>query len=103
MLLSRIKQLCTQKGITVSELEKNLSFGNGTICKWNSSSPSIDKVKAVAEYFGITIDSLIINNYSVQAPKQTDLDIMTDYLDLTPTQMGMVKLYISILKTGQTV
>lgn len=101
MFLSKIKQLCVQKGITVSELEKILSFGNGSICKWNSSSPSIDKVRAVAAYFGVTIDSLINDDFEI--PIQEVLNTAKEYLTLSSNQMGMVKLYISILKSGQTV
>lgn len=101
MLLNKIKQLCNQNDITVAELEKILVFGNGTICKWNSSSPSIDKVRAVANHFGVTVDSLI--NDDAEIPLEEALNTANEYLTLNPTQMGMVKLYISILKNGQTV
>lgn len=101
MLYNKIKELCARKDIAVSELEKILLFGNGTINKWNTSSPSIDKVRAVANYFGLSVDCLISEDDEL--PTQEALNTANEYLSLSPTQMGMVKLYISILKNGQTV
>lgn len=51
MIYERIKQLCDVKGISVSSLEKELGFGNGTIYKWRSSSPSVENLQKVASYF----------------------------------------------------
>ncbi len=58
MLYETIKELCAERGINVSQLEKELHFGTGTIGKWSQSSPSIEKVMAVAEYFDISVDQL---------------------------------------------
>ncbi|MFA5528844.1 MAG: helix-turn-helix transcriptional regulator [Peptostreptococcales bacterium] len=61
MLVDKIQILCRKKGITISQLEKELSFGNGTIRRWNINSPSIDRVLEVANYFRIPINSLFDN------------------------------------------
>lgn len=58
-MYSKIKELCTEKGISVNELECTLGFSRGSIYKWNTNVPSINKVKAVADYFNVTVDSLI--------------------------------------------
>lgn len=50
---------CNEHGITVTALERELGFGRGTISKWKNSSPSINKVKAVADYMGCSIDDLV--------------------------------------------
>lgn len=55
-MLEKISQLCSEKEITVTELERKLDFGNSTIMKWKSSSPTVDKLKKVADYFGLTVD-----------------------------------------------
>ena len=34
-------------------------MGNGTVRGWKTSSPSIENLKKVADYFGITVDELI--------------------------------------------
>ena len=58
-MYSKIKELCKRNNISISELESELDFPRGSICKWDINVPSIAKVKAVAEYFDITIDELL--------------------------------------------
>lgn len=53
-----IKQLCKEKGITISQLEKELEISVGSIGKWRQYSPSIEKVIALATYFNISLDEL---------------------------------------------
>ena len=62
MLLNNIATLCRDKGISVAKLEKELGFGNATIRMWAKSSPSIEKVKAVADFFGVSVDRLIFES-----------------------------------------
>lgn len=60
-ITDRIKELCERKSITIAGLERTLDFGNGTIRRWSSTSPSVDKLKMVADYFDVTVDYLIGN------------------------------------------
>lgn len=59
MIFEKISELCRRKEITISALETELGFGNGTIKAWKRSTPTISKLKAVADYFGVKIDDLI--------------------------------------------
>lgn len=59
MLVSKIKFLCNLQGISVPKLEERLGFGAGTISKWKKSSPSVDNLQKVAEYFHLTLDDLL--------------------------------------------
>lgn len=54
-----IKDLAVKKKISVAELERTLGFGNGSISKWNKQSPSVDKLNKVADYFDVSVDSLL--------------------------------------------
>jgi transcriptional regulator with XRE-family HTH domain len=56
MIFEKISKLASEKGILISSLEKTLGFGNGTIKKWGESSPSVNKLKKVADYFGVSIE-----------------------------------------------
>lgn len=58
-MLEQIRGLCTEKGITIFQLERDLDFGNGTVRKWKNSAPGSDKLKRVADYFGVTVDALL--------------------------------------------
>lgn len=58
-MLEQIKRMCTEKGITIFRLERDLGFGNGTVRKWAHSTPGADKLKRIADYFGVTTDELL--------------------------------------------
>jgi len=60
ILYNRIKELCSQKGISISKLESDLGFGNASIRKWEkTSSPSVDKIVKIASYFDVSVDYLL--------------------------------------------
>ena len=58
-MLEKIKSLCAKNGMSVSQLEQILGLSNKAIYRWDTSKPSIDRVKAVADYFGVTVDYLL--------------------------------------------
>lgn len=59
MIYKNVAELCKKNGISISMLEKAVKLGNGTIGRWRESSPSIGNLKAVADYFGVSVDALI--------------------------------------------
>lgn len=82
VLLSNIRELCKKNNISVSDLEKKLKIGAGTISRWNKASPSLDKVKAIAQYFNVSIDELSGNRTEVNSQKKVDEETIQiiDYL-----------------------
>lgn len=61
-MLEKIKEKCSENGISVSKLEVDLKFSKGSISKWEKSIPSVEKVEKVADYFGVTVDELLNRN-----------------------------------------
>lgn len=59
MVLAKILDKCREQGITLAELERKAGLANRTIYKWNESVPSVDKVLAVANVLGVTVDELV--------------------------------------------
>lgn len=59
MLFNKILAKCEERGLTVTGLERKLEFGNGTIHSWKDSSPSVAKIKMVADFFECTVDDLL--------------------------------------------
>lgn len=57
-IVERIRQLCSQNNISIAALERQLNFGNGTIGRWNTASPTIERLGKVADYFGVSVDYL---------------------------------------------
>lgn len=55
-IYDNIKTACKEKGITISVLEEELEFTRGSIYKWSKHCPSVEKIKKVADYFGVSIE-----------------------------------------------
>lgn len=55
-MVEQIKALCAQKNITIQKLEKALGFGNGTIRRWDTTRPALEKVSAVASFFDVPLE-----------------------------------------------
>lgn len=59
MIYTNVLDLCQARGVSIAKLERELGFGNATVRGWATSSPTVEKLKAVADYFGVTVDSLL--------------------------------------------
>lgn len=59
MIYKNIISLCNAKNISVAKLERETGLSNGTVGKWKKTSPTIDNVVKVADFFGVTVDDLI--------------------------------------------
>lgn len=58
-MLKKIQQLCREQKKTIRDLEQKCGIGSRSIYHWDESMPSVDKVKRVADYLGVTVDELI--------------------------------------------
>lgn len=57
--MERIKYLCNERKITFAEVERNVGISNGQIRRWDTSSPKIENVEKVANYFDVSTDYLL--------------------------------------------
>ncbi len=59
----KLQELRKQKNLTQEELSEMLFVSRNAVSKWESGRgyPSIDSLKAIAEFFEITIDELLSN------------------------------------------
>lgn len=80
MILKKILELAEKNNISVSCLEKTLGFGNGTIKKWGESSPSVDKLKKVADYFSVSIEYFL--EQEVSEMNLTDASLILGILSI---------------------
>lgn len=53
LIYDKVKEICKEKNISISSVEKKAGLGNGAITKWNNSSPTVDKLKAVTDVLEI--------------------------------------------------
>lgn len=55
--LDIIKELCEKKGISISQLENRLEFGNGSLSK--SKNMSADRLYQVAKFFNVSMEYMM--------------------------------------------
>lgn len=67
-ILDIVAKLCAEHNITLTELERRLGFGQGSIGKWKDSTPKVDKIIAIANYFHVSTDYIMgISSYDEDA------------------------------------
>lgn len=59
MIYQEVEKRCKARKMTISELERKAGLGNATIAGWRKAFPRIDKIAAVANVLGCTVDELI--------------------------------------------
>ncbi len=84
VLLERIKDLCAKKEISIRQLEKETGLADRTIGRWDTNMPSIDRVKKVADYFGVPVDYLLQGQKNYR-PDLEDEDLY-EYLEMVRRQ-----------------
>lgn len=65
-----VREICQNKKIPISQLEKDCGFSNGYLNPKKMSKIPYDRAKVIADYLGITIDS-ILNGGEENAPTET--------------------------------
>ena len=58
IICDNIKKLCRSQKITIKDLSVQLGMGINAISDWRHSSPSIERLLRVADYFGVSVDYL---------------------------------------------
>ena len=58
-MVAKIFELCKDKKISLAELERQCGLTPRTVYRWDVNTPSVEKVKKVADFFGVTVDDLI--------------------------------------------
>ena len=59
MIYTNILAICEARGIPICKLEKESGIGNGVVRRWDNGSADVWRVKAVADYLGVTVDELL--------------------------------------------
>ena len=57
----RLKELRTEKGLSISGLAKKVNIGSSSICRWENCQADVkgSQLIALARFFGVTIDYLM--------------------------------------------
>ena len=68
----RLQQLRKQKGLTQEELAQALYVSRTAVSKWESGRgyPKIDSLRAIAQYFSVTIDALLCGSEALSVAEE---------------------------------
>ena len=69
-MYNQVLILCGKAGISIARLEREAGLGNGTIRRWKTGNASVESVRRVADYFGVTVDSLLSQQDPTTEPVQ---------------------------------
>ncbi len=58
-LVERIKNLADNKSLNIKQLEIELGFANGSIRRWDASSPSAEKLYKLANFLNTSCEYLL--------------------------------------------
>ncbi len=80
----KLQELRKKKGLTQDELAKLLFVSRTAISKWESGRgyPNIDSLKAISEFFGVSVDSLLSGNELLTIAKADTVQKEKHFLDL---------------------
>ncbi|NMA65595.1 MAG: helix-turn-helix transcriptional regulator [Clostridiaceae bacterium] len=73
MFFDILSKLCTEKGISVTQLTTILGISKSNVTNWkNGSIPKSDKIQEIASYFGVSTDYLLGNDTKSKTPIDDD-------------------------------
>lgn len=68
-LYENIRDTAKTKGISINQIEKDLSLPRSSIAKYNAHVPSADKLISIAHYLGVSVESLASDKDSTEENK----------------------------------
>lgn len=80
-MVDRINALAKEKGISISKVEKTVGLSNGVIGKWIKQNPTCDKLKLVADFFGVSLDYLVYGKEDTTKNEQKITDDEQELLE----------------------
>lgn len=67
--VERIKQICKERKIALSKMEKDLGFGNGYIGGLRKGTVPDDRLRSISKYLNLSIDYLTLGNDVEENPE----------------------------------
>lgn len=60
LIYDNITKKASEQNLSINYLEKEAGLGIGSICKWNTVSPSVRSLKKVAAILNCSVDELLV-------------------------------------------
>jgi SOS-response transcriptional repressor LexA len=74
ILLENIRVLCVRNNTSIPKIEKALGYGNGAVSGWKKAKKAapMERVRAIADYFSVTVESLINDGGTDEAAHESN-------------------------------
>ena len=102
-LIQRIEEAAKGKGLTFNRIERDCGLGNGTIKRWSTQSPRLDKLVLVADHIGVSLDYIVhgaLRTDSSPKGEEPDLEaekerqgLTCDGLPLSEDEVDLIAMY----------
>lgn len=93
-LVERINNAAKEKNMTLASIERELSFGQGTIRKWDKNSPSCEKVLKVANLLQLNANYLLTG----ETPQPS-----SNGIEFTDEEIEMIKVFRQLTTKQQSI
>jgi transcriptional regulator with XRE-family HTH domain len=92
----KVNGLCLQRGISITAMALDLGFSKGTPSNWKimKTPPRAEKVKKVADYFGVSVEYLIGKEEEQKKPTADDGE-------LNETESALLELFRTLPEESQ--
>lgn len=80
-----VRDVCRQRKIPISQLEKDCGFSNGYLNPKKMSKIPYDRAQSIAEYLNISVE-MILTGEETEKPLVNGDEELTDYLEMLKTR-----------------
>lgn len=96
-----VTELCHQHGIGVPELEKRVGLAKSTVTKWATSSPNMSSLIKVADYFGVSVDSILGRDITTEEQPRNEHEaaVLARYNSLSAENRALIDELMEKLKS----
>ena len=101
MFYDKFKQLCIQKGVSCNRAAAEIGLSNATPTSWKKRglTPKGDTLTKIADYFGVTTDSLLSEENN--APLANAIFNASRVTSITPTENAAMEYMINDILTNK--
>lgn len=102
-LVDRIELRIKERGLNFKRVEQECGLGNGTIKRWETQSPRLDKLVLVSEYLQISLDYLVFGDGELKSSlnriafSNTEINLITLYRQLDMRDQNNILGHIKML------
>lgn len=80
----KIKELCKRKGVTIAQCERDCGFSKGSLCKIEKSKPNSKRLKALSDYFNVSVDFIMNGENAEQYYYNAETQAMAEAIYKNP-------------------